>query len=268
MNRNYFLYLAILLSSFGCQEDADKVISTDLPAEANQMFEISTAWSESLYFSLLTFEEYATMDSTFILPGCPNVTVETEGRKVTLEFLASTECAQSDEGKRTGKINLTFPLTLDSTRTWTQSYENYTFKGTSIDGKRNYKQSKNGIVTETFDMMTQKTSKELTSILSGSLMHQKNAKLSSSIGLISTGTMTGRNAAGREFTIEIPEDRLMLTICFKQNELNPVSGVEIWTIDRGSSNQVTHRLTYELVDSCQVAANVLLPDGRKLLLNP
>ena len=103
MNRNYFLYLAILLSSFGCQDDADKVISTDLPAEANQMFEISTAWSESLYFSLLTFEEYASMDSTFILPGCPIVSVETEGRKVTLEFLASTECTQSDEGKGRGK---------------------------------------------------------------------------------------------------------------------------------------------------------------------
>lgn len=268
MKRIHFLFIILFMATIGCQEDADKVIGTDLPTEASQMFDLSTAWSESLYFGLLTFEEYQAMDSTSILPGCPNLIVEIDTRKVFLDFDSENECLQTGTYTRSGKLILEFPLASGPTSTWFLEYDNYSFDGNSLSGIRTFRKDSNEDIIETFDPLTFRTEKELTSVFTGNLKHTKDSSKSDSIGVISGGSITGRNAAGRDFSIEIPFNRLMLTYCFQKNELIPVAGSETWNISRSSNKNVIHQLKYELIDSCNVAANVLLPDGRQLLLNP
>ncbi|MBN3582896.1 hypothetical protein JYB64_10915 [Algoriphagus aestuarii] len=268
MKRTYFLLFLISILVSGCQEDADKVISTDLPQEALQMFDTSKAWSESLYFGLLTFEEYLAMDSTSILPGCPSLLIEQDTKKVILDFDSENPCDQAGDYSRSGKLILEFSLSNIPTSNWAMSYDQYVFEGDTIRGIRNFSSKNSNEILEMFNPLTIKTQKSLTTKLTGSLTHRKAASISNSIGIMSGGTMTGVNAVGREFEIEIPFDRLMLSSCFQKNELIPVAGTENWTVARGSNKQVSHQLTYELIDSCQVAANVRLPDGRHLLLNP
>lgn len=262
---NFFLFPLIILF-IGCQEDADKVIDTDLPSEAAQLFDISTAWSESLYFALLTFEEYQALDSANSLPGCPNLIVENDTRKVFLDFDTENECIQTGTKGRSGKLIIEFSLIGGITPNWIMEYENYSFDGNSLRGIRTFRKEGLNDIIENFNPLTFKTEKELTTIFSGNLKHSKG--LSNSIGIISGGNISGINAAGREFSIEIPNDRLMLSVCFQNNELIPVAGSETWSIARGLNKKVTHQLKYELIDSCNVAANVLLSDGRQLLLNP
>jgi hypothetical protein len=268
MKRIHFLYFVLFIASFGCQEDADKLIGTDLPKEASQMFDVSTAWSESLYFGLLSFEEYQAMESTSGLPGCPNLIVESDTRKVFLDFDTENECTQTGTFKRSGKLVIEFSLTGGAIPTWILEYDDYSFEGNSIRGIRTFRKDNNGDISESFDPITLETEKELTYTLKGNLRHAKGSSISNSIGVISGGNITGINAAGRDFSIETPFNRLMLTLCFQDNELIPVAGSETWNMARGSNKNVTYELKYELVDSCNVAANVLLPDGRQLLLNP
>lgn len=268
MKRFHFFYILILVLSSSCQEDADKVIGTDLPQEALQLFETSKAWSESLYFGLLSFEEYQAMDSTSTLPGCPSLLIEDDTKKVILDFNSENECDQSGTLTRSGKLILEFSISSTPTANWAMSYDNYSFEGDTIRGIRNFSSENGNEITEFFNPLTIKTQKDLTTKLTGNLKHTKAPLISNSIGIMSGGTMEGMNPVGREISIDIPFDRLMLTTCFQKNELIPVAGTETWTIGRGVGKQVTHQLTYELIDSCQVAANVLLPDGRQLLLNP
>ncbi|MEN2281543.1 hypothetical protein AAGF08_05340 [Algoriphagus sp. SE2] len=266
MKRINFLLISLFVLLTSCQEDADKVIRTDLPAEAAQLFNISEGWSESLYFALLTFEEYQALESTSSLPGCPNLIIENDTRKVFLDFDNENECLQTGTKKRSGKLIIEFSLSGGITPTWILEYENYSFNGISMRGIRTFRRNSPNDITENFDPITFKTTKDLTTVFSGNLTHSRG--LSNSIGIISGGNITGINPAGREFSVEIPNDRLMLSTCFQNNELIPVTGTEIWEISRGSNKKVTHQLKYELIDSCKVAANVLLPDGRQLLLNP
>ncbi len=268
MKRFSFLYILLFIAFIGCQEDADKVIGTDLPTEASQIFAVSTAWSESLYFGLLTFEEYQAMESTSNLPGCPNLIIENDTRKVFLDFDTENECPQTGTFKRTGKLIIEFSLTGGAISTWILEYVDYSFEGNSMRGIRTFRKESNTDILESFNPITFKTEKQLTSVFSGNLKHTKALAISNSIGIISGGNITGKNAAGRDFSIEIPFNRLMLTSCFQKNELIPVAGSETWNIARSSNKQVTHQMNYELIDSCKVAANVLLSDGRQLLLNP
>lgn len=268
MKRFCFLFSILIVALSACQEDADKVISTDLPTEAGQLFDLSTAWSESLYFGLLSLEEYQSMDSTSTLPGCPTLTVESDSSKVSLEFTSENECLQSGDANRSGKIILQYVLSDSISSNWTMEYEDYSFEENSLTGVRFFKKDSSNQIAESFSSLKMKTKEELTTTFSGNLKHSKSNLLTSSIGIISGGTINGVNPVGRDFSMEIPNDRLMLSSCFLKNELIPVAGSETWNVGRSNNKIVTYQLDYELIDSCQVAANALLPDGRTLLLNP
>lgn len=267
--KRFNFFLILLSIAFGsCQEDADKVIHTDLPTEANQLFDLSTAWSESLYFALLSFDEYQVMDTTNTLPGCPELLVEEDTRKVFLNFDIENECQQAGNDKRSGKIVLEYALSESNSASWALEYDDYSFNGSSIRGIRNFKKESSNQIIENFNPLTITSEKKLTHVFSGDIKHSGGTAVSSGIGFISGGNFHGVNPAGRDFNIEIPFDRLMLSSCFKENKLVPLAGSEIWSISRGASKNVTYQLQYELLDSCNVAANVILPDGRSLLLNP
>ena len=119
------LLIPILVS---CAEDEDKVIQTDLPTEALELFSISKDWNESLYFAMISWEQYQELD-TVGLPSCPAILLNENTREVTLNFLSSTECIQTGNYERSGKLIIQYDtISGGSNQSWTMEYEDYFFE--------------------------------------------------------------------------------------------------------------------------------------------
>ena len=268
--RNLIFGLIILVPILmSCEEDEDKVIQTDLPTEANELFNISKAWNESLYFALISWEEYQKLDS-LNLPSCPTIQLDENNKKVTLGFLSSNTCDQSGEFTRKGKIIIAFDTTAaNPNRKWSMKYDEYIFGTDSIKGIRNFSSEDALVFSEEFDEISNKTDKNLTTEFSGKFVHTKTFIKDSLVSLSSVGRITGTNPAGRNFQIILDSPVKHSISCYQQNEILPNSGKENWYVARGGNSEVSYLTTYELlVDGCRSAVNTMLPDGRKLLLNP
>lgn len=252
-----------------CAEDEEKVIQTDLPTEAAQLFSISKDWNESLYFAMISWEEYQQLDSLY-LPNCPAIYLNPETKEVTLDFLASTTCIQSGEYGRSGKLLIKFEDPSDNTFSqWTMTYDDYKFGTNQLEGSRTFTSNDSNQVKEEFTELVEITNKKLSSEFSGEFIHTKTYLNDSLNSISSVGKITGVNGAGRDFEIDISTPINRLVSCLQENEILPSVGKENWFVSRGGNSEATYSTTYELlVDGCKVAANTMLPDGRKLLLNP
>ena len=260
----YVLFSLVFLIS--CKEDDDRVISTDLPTEASQLFVVSKAWSEAIFFTQLSFDQYSSSDS-LQLPGCPEILLEENAKRVTLTFDPDSTCEQSGKSKRSGKIILDLAQSDSQNPIWFLEYENYTFEEASMDGIRIFTKKSSGIVNETFETLTHTTTNQLTHQFSGNITHTLSLDSGLVVGLNSKGMINGRNPVGRNFVFEFNEKRESLFSCFQDNKLLPVAGKETWKVSRSETSQVTHSLSYELKENCVVEAYVVLSDGRRLLLN-
>lgn len=261
------LILALPILFFSCGEDEDKNIQTDLSLETNQLFGISTAWGESLYFGLLNFEDFSQIPSAE-LPGCPSILIETAQKRVILTFDPTNVCGQTGKVTRSGQLILQYPLVSANSSSWTLSYLDYTFQKDTIQGKREFSTTALNQVKESFINLKRTSKKGLNSTFSGIFNHSLTKLRTKLIGLSSAGSMSGTNSAGRTFSIEIKSPRQTLVTCLSQNEILPSAGKENWTIDRGQSRVVIHSVSYESSDSCTVSAKVTLSDGRNLLVIP
>jgi hypothetical protein len=263
------LILIISISTFflGCEEDENKNFQTDLSLEANQLFRISTVWGESLYFGLLNFEDYSQIPSGE-LPGCPSVLIESAEKRVTLTFDPTNICEQTGGVKRTGKLILQYPLFSTNSSPWILTYQGYTFQNDTIRGAREFSVTALNQVKETFINLKTTSNKNLNTTFSGTLNHSLTKLRNKLIGMSSTGSISGTNSTGRNFSIDISSPRQSLAACFSQNEILPIAGNENWTIDRGQSRVIMHSINYETSGSCAVTAKVTLSDGRNLLVIP
>ncbi len=256
-----------LLFLIACKEDEDRVISTDLPTEAAQLFVVSNAWSEALFFTQLSIDQYSNADS-LDLPGCPQILVDKTAKRVTLTFDPATVCEQTGTSKRSGKLILDLAQSDSENPVWFLEYKNYTFEDASINGIRTFSKNPSGNINEAFETLTHQTKNELTHQFGGDLTHTLSLVNGVLVGLNSNGIIFGINPAGRNFTFVFNENRELLFSCFKENQLFPVAGKETWQVSRSETAQVVYNLTYESKENCKVEANVILPDGRRLLLNP
>jgi len=256
-----------LIFLVACKEDEDRVISTDLPTEASQLFAVSNAWNEAVFFSQISFEQYSNADS-LDLPGCPEILIDKIADRVTLTFDPETTCEQTGISKRSGKLILDLAQSDSENPAWFLEYENYTFEDASINGIRTFSKNSSGVINETFETLTHKTKNELTHQFGGDLTHTLILVNGILVGLNSNGIIFGKNPAGRNFTFIFNEKHELLFSCFQNNQLFPVAGKEIWQVSRSETAQVEYNLTYESKGNCNVEAYVLLPDERRLLLNP
>lgn len=263
-----FLYIFFsLIFLVACKEDEDRVISTDLPTEASLLFNASNAWSEAIFFTQISFDQYSTGDS-LRLPGCPEIFIDKTAERVTLTFDPETACEQTGTSKRSGKLILDLAQSDSENPVWFLEYENYTFEDASLDGIRTFSKNSTGLILETFETLTHKTKNELTHRFGGDLTHTLSLVNGNLEGLNSTGIIYGENPAGRNFTFTLSEKRELLFSCFQDNQLSPNAGKETWQVSRSETAQAVYNLTYESKENCTVEAYVVLPDGRRLLLNP
>lgn len=256
-----------LIFLIACKEDEDRVISTDLPTEASQLFIVSNAWSEAIFFTQISFDQYSNAES-LDLPGCPEILVDKTAKRVTLTFDPGSTCEQTGTSKRSGKLILDLAQSDSGNPIWFLEYENYTFQDASINGIRTFTKNPSGVINETFATLTHKTKNELTHQFGGNLTHTLSLVNGVVVGLNSKGMINGRNPAGRNFIFDFSEKRELLFSCFQDNQLFPVAGKEAWQVSRSETAQVMYYLTYEWKENCKVEAYVVLPDGRRLLLNP
>lgn len=261
----YIFFSLVFLNA--CKEDEDRVISTDLPTEASQLFIVSKAWSEAIFFTQISFDQYSNAES-LDLPGCPEILVDKTAKQVTLTFDPGSTCEQTGTSKRSGKLILNLAQSDSENPIWFLEYENYTFQDASINGIRTFTKNPSGVINETFATLTHKTKNELTHQFGGNLTHTLSLINGVVVGLNSKGMINGRNPAGRNFIFDFSEKRELLFSCFRDNQLFPVAGKEAWQVSRSETAQVMFNLTYEWKENCKVEAYVVLPDGRRLLLNP
>ncbi|WP_439488224.1 hypothetical protein [Algoriphagus sp.] len=268
-----------------CKEDEDKVIHTDLPAEANQLFGISQNWNESLYFAMLQWEDYIQMDSLG-LPGCPDIMLDSMTKEVTLDFVSSTECIQSGQYTRSGKLIIKYDTSnLYSDKKWSVEYADYKFDNKSLDGIRYFSNTDSVHVSEEFTDLVERTENSLSTEFSGKFLHTISTVIDSLAAdslssdsvtyrpkltsFSSIGRISGVNAVGRDIEITMDTPIIHLVECYEQNEILPSIAKESWIVSRGGTSWVTYSVQYEqLTEACQVTAIATLPDGKQLLLNP
>jgi hypothetical protein len=251
-----------------CVEDEEKVIQTDLPTEAAELFSIADDWNESLYFAMISWERYLQLDTTG-LPGCPTILIDEKTKKVTLDFLPSTTCIQTGKYKRSGQLIIKFDtIAVSPLKKWTMEYDNYFFETNSLSGIRKFSSTNEINVLEEFTDIIERTEKDLKSEFSGTLQHTKGWVADTLSSFTSSGKISGINAAGRDFELTTASEFLYSVSCFQQNEILPKMGKANWLVCRGINSSVTYSVTYEsLIEDCKVAVNAILPDGKKLLLN-
>ncbi len=268
MRKMIFGFLILLPILMSCEEDEDKVIQTDLLLEAGQLFSSSKVWNESLYFAIISWEEYQQMD-TLSLPGCPEITIDDNTKEVTLNFLSGADCPLAGKYERSGKLVIKFHSTaVSTTKKWTMEYIDYFFGTSSIKGIRTFSSDNSLLVSEDFTNIIKKTDQELNTEFSGKFIHTKTFINNALSSFISVGRIKGVNAAGRDFEISIENPLRHMLTCYQQNEILPNTGKENWLVSRGGNSEVNYSCTYELLEDCTISATAILPDGRKLLLNP
>lgn len=264
-----FLFLVWSLSS--CDNDIERKLSTDLQIEGTGIFNVSTVYEESLYFLMLTIEDYRLAHQDSIeLPGCPEISINTELNEVVLTFTSNTDCS-SQKLKRSGslKINFTRTNTFESRRIL--SYENYKVKDLAIQGTRTVLSSRGGLpnsFVETFEQIRITNPRGSSSRISGNITHQLQLINRQLTGFTSSGQLTGINTAGRTLTMQSISPRRYTIECLKEGYHIAPQGVERWSVSRGESNSpVIHTLNFELVDTCQSRVSMSLSDGRVLIFN-
>ena len=267
MNKFCFpLYVLVIFSS--CTGDIDRVITTDFQAEGNEIFRVSLALEESLFYAFRSFEDFKKTD-TIPLPGCPEITINEAEKKVTLEFAAQSQCATNQNLPRSGKINIKYINTNVLESITRLEYEDYKVKGYAIEGKRDFKQIRSLINpnrrTETFEDILIINEKESSTRLKGEFVYNLVFENQLLKEFTSSGSLEGRNITGRPIKMTQTGPKKYIVSCLKTGFILPIQGMENWQIFRNETQAVSHNVVYEKETDCINKATITLQDGRVMV---
>lgn len=261
----FFLLLLGLGSCFG---DIEKDISTDLQFEGNEIFNISFSLEESLFFPFQTIEYFRVAESLEI-PGCPDVSIDENLKKVTLDFSVKKECVNNLYVPRVGKIHLQYISNSILESVVRLDYENYSVRGIKIEGSREFKRA-NILLNpnrraESFQNLLIINKNNSSSKIDGDYTHQLVLTNGLLTEFSSSGAIEGRNIAGRPIKMNQTVAKNYKINCINSGLLLPGQGSENWEIFRNETQATNHRLVYSLVDPCNSSATITLEDGRLMV---
>lgn len=260
MLRALFVLLLVLVFT-SCSEDVERQIQTDLTVESQQLLRTSIAWGESNYFAMFSFGTYQTLSSDK-LPGCPQISIDEDGKTVTLDFDLSPDCLQAAAPIRTGKIRLEYTNSSLIQGETLLTFENYTFGGIQIEGTKRFTRKDLRTFAESSEQLILTEPNDLSHYLTVESNHLVSLFNLRPLGFISTGTIAGTNPAGRAFTINLGEGRPYLSACLESNFNIPISGQETWKISRGQNSSLDYLITFSADSACRAAIQANFPDGR------
>ncbi|WP_293015730.1 hypothetical protein [Mongoliibacter sp.] len=260
------IILSILLAS--CHGDIEKNITTDLQVEGNEIFNITLALDESLAFAFRTFERYSNADTTAIL-GCPDILVDKDQKKVTLEFLGNRQCINEINLSRAGKIHLQF-INQGTFNAVVMEYENYTVREKTIQGKREFRQPRvsnslnSNTRIETFEDLMVIDKNNSSSRINGEFEHRLTMQSSVVTEIISSGSLQGRNITGRPINMTRTQPKRYSITCLEGGFFIPWQGSETWQVVRHTNQATTHQAIFEREIECLSILNLTLHDGRTI----
>ncbi|ERM84447.1 hypothetical protein P872_25155 [Rhodonellum psychrophilum GCM71 = DSM 17998] len=275
----YILFLLLLVSATACSNDIDRNITTDLQVEGKEIFNVSLALEEPLYYAFLTLDQYRTakndtlksndsLPKVPIVPGCPLIGIDETLKLVTLTFSKQVDCS-SQKLKRVGKITLQFlsPNVLESNVLMV--YDQYSIGTTKIEGTRVFKQTR-GVFpqsrrTELFEDMLIIDEFGSSTKISGSFGHQLSFQNGTLLEYKTSGNLEGRNLTGRKIKMTQTNPRIYKTNCVKQGIVLASEGLENWEIFRTPTQSLRHNLEYQQEGACEPKAVIALSDGRTLV---
>jgi hypothetical protein len=270
-NLSLFRLLPILLASIliisACEEELQNPLQTDQAAEGHEMFDVSFALNEHLYFVLLEFEEYSqAVADTLVLPGCPNVQVDSLNREIILNF---PQACENTNLSRQGSITIAYPEQDSVLRSI--NYVDYRVRNNSITGSRILYSPTNDTlpgIRDSFESLMIYDEHGSSTRVSGNLAHDLLFEEEQLLEFTTSGWGNGRNLAGRPFTFNISSPKTQLQECVDAGNFLPATGVEDWIFDRTNSDNVRHQIRFGEVPTCDNNAEVLLSDGRNLQKSP
>ncbi|AFL82816.1 hypothetical protein Belba_0145 [Belliella baltica DSM 15883] len=266
MKNQIFILLAAFFI-YSCTNDIERNITTNLQAEANEIFQTSLALEESLSYVFLSFEDYQDAQ-TDTLPGCPTILIDEIDKKVELQFTVNSNCP-SQKLNRSGNLVLDFNTINLIDQEVLLSYDNYKIKAFEIIGNRRFTKSasisSSNLWQENFmDLLIVDEFQNSTKI-SGSYDHRLEIINDTLISFTSSGNLEGRNITGRPLKMTQITPRLYQNVCIEEGQVIASSGVETWEIFRTPTRSLAHTLTFSSDSACVSKASLQLSDGRLIV---
>jgi hypothetical protein len=268
------LYISaiIVFGLYGCVDDEEVRLTTDVTVEGREMFNTSFAISEHLNLLLIPFERYAAIENdTIPLPGCPTIAVKQEDRKVTLTFNPNEPCPNSAL-RRSGIISLFFTTSLINNEEITLvEYLDYSVINLRIDGSRLVTKrtgTELNIFKDTMARLMVYDEFGSSTRVTSEYEHQLTVGIDSTLQINTTGSGGGRNLAGRIFTFNIDNQKVQYERCITEGIFVHSTGRETWTFERTVTPAVTHRMNFGETSECDRNVSILLSNGETLIINP
>ena len=253
----YFLFLS-------CVSDEERRLQTDQSFEGEEMFNISYSLDEHISYAFQPYEFYQDSLNYSVVPGCPEIALNEERKQVRLLF-DNPECPTNLTGKK-GVIILTYLDSLFQEDLFIRiEYENYQVRGVKLDGKRFVEVDSlfPGIFQDRLRDLIVEDAQQSTSKINAEFTHQI-IFTDTLKQIVTSGAASGRNLAGRQFEMEISQDKLFLWDCIQIGFNVPTGGEESWTFERTNELDTRHRINYLQDPECNHIASIQLFDGREI----
>lgn len=249
---------------FSCVTVEERRLQTDQSFEGEEMFNISYSLDENISYAFRPFEFYKDTLNYQFLPGCPEIEINEENKQVRLLF-GNTECSTNTTGKE-GIITLTFLDSLFKENLFIRmEYDDYQVRGVTLRGERyvevdsllpgNFQDRLSDLILKDAQQSSSKINAEFTHqiVFTDSLQQ-----------IITSGSASGRNLAGRQFEMEITQDKHFLWECVEKGFHVAARGEESWTFKRTQGFDATHQTEYSQDPECNHTATIQLDDGREI----
>jgi hypothetical protein len=267
-NNWWMKYLGVLMMGFilffSCVSVEERRLQTDQSFEGEEMFNISYSLDEHISYAFRPLAFYMDTLNYPVVPGCPEIILIEENKQVRLLF-GNSECPTNTTGKN-GVIILTYLDSLFQENLFIRmEYEDYQVRGVTLEGERYVEVDSilPGIYQDRLSGLIVKDAQQSSSKINADFTHQI-VFTDSLQQIITSGSASGRNLAGRPFKMEILQDKRFFWDCVGNGFYVPASGEESWTFERTNGFDVNHRIDYSQDPECNHTATIQLDDGREI----
>ncbi len=263
---NLPLLLCVVLFS-SCLSDEEKRLQTDQMFEGEEIFAISYTLNEHVMYAFQPYEYYQDTVNHSAISGCPVVTVDGFSKEVRLSF-GDGDCP-SNKPLRSGDLILNYMDTLETGESRVRvNYEDYWVKGIKLGGIRHLDvldSTSSGIsLLDSLMDFTITDANSSSSKISGIFTHEVLFDVDSIRYYTTTGSATGRNLAGRPFSMEISDPKYYDGNCLRLGFFVAEEGEERWAIDRTVEADVNHVVRYVPAEECNNTALIQLANRTEL----
>ena len=271
MKYTYYLFF-FLLFFYACVSDEERRLQTDQTFEGEEMFNISLSLEEHTFYAFYPYSFYKDTANYADLSGCPIVSVNEAVHEVSLTFGEGT--CETNKPLRSGKLTLTYIDSLLNGKEYiTIGYDDYWTRGINLKGIRFIEKMDSTVMDSTESQITYGDSinnflltdaNKSSSKITGNFSHEVLYSSDSIRHIITSGSGSGRNIAGRSFQMDITQPKLLKGDCFDLGFFVSESGQESWTFDRSVEADAFHLVNYQKATDCNHTANIQLADGSSI----